>query len=656
MAFEDFTLNQPVISATDYDEIKIKSGEGAHTENFNRGIIDSINRDIALESGLTYLARSSSLFTTSNTKFLSHCEGQGIDIVTATAPVLTTNPEDVFLPDSTFIGAAWPQRATTNMMMYGTADSSLKSLSGWSLSNPEDLNATVTSTSDEYTVISTLNSVNDIVPGTVSITSDKIPLTGTGIGSLNKVSGGFTLVTDNNMMSTNTEVVYTFNLLNSEGAQVSTNSTSIIKGEYDGVVGIENIDIPDGATQFQIVIQIKFKESDSRASFTLKNVMVQAGGILSPYTQTSRPQCTCEYKNVVNPTNGDISVMCWSIFKEYSLATHAGPIGPLFIVTSRFRAGGVHQAKDGTNLVFSLYVKLDDNEPMYGPEVTVPQEYLGEYLLSCVRIRKNEDNPTNSIVEFSIAAGPNIFKSSLEVPTEYIESANLVLGNDQGSTDFFNGPVTEVRYDKEWVNDIELYIISLAKKAFSFKKSNDLGAADAGESVLDTLDKIGVNLILNPTGALAFVGWNNYPSESFDVVHNDPYAGNCFIWVGQNSTEEEIDIISDTINVIPNNLYTMRSVMYSDSGSSGDAGFGIIWYDSDDMELSRAKVTMTHISMSKYYQVSAVSPSNAVTAKAFMYVGTDINTTRVTWSRLKLEMGDATQFTDDSGAQYALYY
>ena len=73
MAFEDFNKSVPVIAETDYDVIKIREGEGAHTDNFNRSVVDSINRDHALESALTYLARSSSLFVTANTKFISHC-------------------------------------------------------------------------------------------------------------------------------------------------------------------------------------------------------------------------------------------------------------------------------------------------------------------------------------------------------------------------------------------------------------------------------------------------------------------------------------------------------------------------------------------------------------------------------------------------------
>ena len=96
MAFEDFVTSEPVLASTDYDKIKIKRGEGAHTDNFNRGIVDSINRDAALESALTYLARSSSLFVTANTRFLSHCEGQGVDLIYANPPILTTPVEDTY--------------------------------------------------------------------------------------------------------------------------------------------------------------------------------------------------------------------------------------------------------------------------------------------------------------------------------------------------------------------------------------------------------------------------------------------------------------------------------------------------------------------------------------------------------------------------------
>ena len=80
------------------------------------------------------------MFVTANTRFISHCEGQGgVDLIKSVPPVLTTDPEDMFLADTTFIGAAWPQRAATNMMMYGEVNSKLTSRLGWTVSNPEEI-------------------------------------------------------------------------------------------------------------------------------------------------------------------------------------------------------------------------------------------------------------------------------------------------------------------------------------------------------------------------------------------------------------------------------------------------------------------------------------------------------------------------------------
>ena len=653
MAFEDFVTSEPVLASTDYDKIKIKRGEGAHTDNFNRGIVDSINRDAALESALTYLARSSSLFVTANTRFLSHCEGQGVDLIYANPPILTTPVEDIFLVDGVFIGAAWPQRAVRNMMQNAAANSSMKTLEGWTVANPEKLNASIISTADNYTVISTTQKADDIFPDTVVLETDIVPLTGTGAATLNKVSGGLTFTTEDNMMATGTEFTYIFSLLNDKKAVIDSHRTSVIAGGYDAVVGVENIDLPADAKYFQIQLRLEFKNEDSRASFTLKNVMVQAGGILVPYVEKERPQCSCKYNKVVDPTLGNITVSCWSRFKRYSLKTHAGPIGPIFIQMGGLTIGGVHRAQDGEKLILQLYYNMG-GQPVYGPSFEVPDQYVDDYLLSAVRIRPNEENPDNSVVEFSIIAGPQAYKSSLEIPTSWVTFGNLILGNDNAATDFFNGPVTEVRYDKEWINDTELYMISLAKKPFSFKRSNDLGAADAGESVLETLDKVGVNLILNPTGKLALVGWNNYPERYFTVIHNDVYAGNCFAWIGNATAASEI--VSDKFPVKSSTLYSLRGVMFSEQGSGGGCGLGIIWYDKDGKELSKFKANMTHIYQPKNYSLSSVAPNNAVYASVFMYVDANLRTTKVTWSRLKFEMGDPTQFTDDAGAGYALYY
>lgn len=653
MAFEDFTDTTPVITATDYEKIRIKAGEGATTENFNRSVVDSINRDLKMETAMTYLARSSSLFVTSNTTFLSHCEGKGIDVIGLQAPTLTTSPEDVFLADNTFIGAAWPQRAATNMMSYGAADSSLRSLAGWTVNSTKDLHASVIASADTYLQVSTAEIYDDIVPGDVTITSPAIPLTGIEL-TMNKVSGGLTMSTTSNMVSTGTEVFYKFKVLgNDKITELASHDTSLVRGSYDGIIGVENIDVPSSGKYFQIQIVVRFKNEASRASFTFKNVMVQAGGILSPYTATTRQQCTCEYKNIVQPNIGNISLLSWATYKPYSLATHAGPIGPMFIIMGDTRIGGVHRSKDGTDLVFSLYIN-EAGTVRYSKEFRVPQSYSGEYLLNCIRIRPQEENPSVSIVEYAIIAGPEIYAAQLTIDTEKVTKGDIILGTDRVGADFFNGPVTEVRYDHEWINDIELYVISLSKKAYSFKKSNDLGAADAGESVLDVLDKVGVNLILNPTARLAYIGWNNYDERHFTIVHNDVYAGNCFLWVGTTSTENRI--LSDVIEIKPSQLYTMRAVMYSQDGSTGEAGIGITWYGADGSEISTSKANITHVYQPKYTSLAAVSPSNAVSARVFMYVMPGINTLRLTWSRLKFEMGDATQFSDDSGAGYALYY
>ena len=60
--------------------------------------------------------------------------------------------------------------------------------------------------------------------------------------------------------------------------------------------------------------------------------------------------------NVIDPSQGNITAMCWSIFKPYSLATHAGPIGPLFLRMNNMTIGGVHRAKDVDKLVLALYI------------------------------------------------------------------------------------------------------------------------------------------------------------------------------------------------------------------------------------------------------------------------------------------------------------
>jgi hypothetical protein len=648
MSFEDFSSNTPVITATDYEKIRIKAGEGATTENFNRSVVDAINRDIKMEAALTYMARSSSLFTTSNTRFLSHCEGTGTDVVGLQTPVLTTESSDIFVSDDKFIGAAWPQRSVTNQMSYGTVDASMQSLSGWTVTTSTGLQATTVASSTTYLQVSTAEIYSDITPGEVTITSKATPLKDAD-KALNKVSGGVTLSTTYNMIATNTEAVFRLKLLGADAiTEYASYETTLSKSNYTGVLGVENVDVPTAAKYFQVQIVVRFKKATSHASFTFKNVMVQTGGILLPYVATTRQQCTCEYKGIIYPALGNISLLNWSIYKQYSMATHSGPIGPVFISMGNLKIGGVHRSKDGTNLVFSLYIN-DNGSITYSNEFRIPDAYKGEYLLNCLRIRPEEEDPSKSIVEYVIVAGPDIYSTSLQIDTSKIADGDIILGTDYVGTDFFNGPVTEVRYDTEWINDIELYVISLTKKAFSFKKSNDMDSADTG-----AVESINTNLILNPTARLAYIGWNNYDESQFTIDHHDVYAGNCFVWVGAAARDHKA--VSDAINVKPSQLYTLRAIMYSQDGTTGEAGIGVTWYSAAGAELATSKVSMSHISQPKYSTLAMVSPANSATAKVFMYVAAGLDTQRLTWSKLKLELGDATHFSDDTGAGYALYY
>ena len=657
-----------VLTAVDTETVKIKDGEYGTPDVMNRALMASINGDAALEAALTYMGRSSSLFTTDTTRFLSHCEGEGLDVISAKSPTLTTDAATVFIADQNFLGAAWPSKAVTNLLSNVSGASTSLTVAAdtyWTIANPDGVQATISygadgATVDNHTYAST------ITPGFVTFTTPKTPLTGTGAATQNKISVGYTAICKYNMVKYGLSAGLVMEFYDTNNTVIDSTEVKVVKGELNAWVAIEDYTIPTNATSFSLQIKLGFNNTDSKGIITVQRLMAMAGSALLPWTETTREQSTAVYEDVVDFANGDITASCWAIFKPYSLVTHTGPIGPLFLSNDYVSFGGVHQSSDGANLVLALRMKQKDQDPVYGPKVTIPNDYINTYLWSALRIRQDEADTTKAVVEYVIIAGYNIYVSSLTVNKGLIDTFDLSIGYGRpftstslDGTEYFNGPITEVRYDTEWLNDTEAYVISLSKKPFSFKKSNDLGAAESVETVVDVLDRTGVNLIVNPTGRLGLLSWNweGATPAGFATVHNDAETGNCFEYIGSTATTVGYTLASDYITIQPTTTYTLRAMMSFATGSTGSIGIGIAWYDSSFIRIdSVSRVDCVADSSTKYYKMTATSSGTAKYAKVLLLLGTGLKTTKALWSRLKLEAGDATQFSDDSGAGYAVYY
>lgn len=690
--FEDFEVTQQVISYTDYDAVKIKNGEPATTSVFNRSLVDSINRDAALESALTYLTRSSSLYTTTNTKLLSHCNpaSDGIDVVSFSIPETNVGIDEIFQDEPDFIGAAYAQRAVRNMVANSsTVDSALTTLDlnttkgGWTVATTGGAKS-YSFISDETTntTISTLDIEGATTAGTFTLTSTAIPfnanITGNvGTATKNQFSVGVLMTTKQNMIVNGTKVTLTLQQLNSSGGVLKTHTKEVQQSSYNGPIKLEGLVLVTNAVSFRVIITVNYTKANVKAAINLKNVMVNAGGVLNPYVKVDRSIAMVKYPNVIDGAK-PITVMSWSKFKLYPMQVQAGPIGPIYLNFNGFRVGGVHVAQDAGNLVLKAYTYTGSGSPTYGPSFTLPAEYIDKWLLTACRIRPREGSTTEAIFEFAAVINDKIYKSQVVFPKSKLTTGSLYIGSDDAYSDMFMGPVTEVRYDQEWVNDMELYIISLAHKAFSHSiNTADIKATQEEVTVKDELDTLAQNpnLLLNPSGALAYVGWNNYLSVGgFSAVHNDVDFGNCFVYRG--TAAENYEITSDIVTVRAGRRYTLRALMTTADGSTGEAGIGIRFYRTtlkngtiieDTGEYTPAetitttlaefpKTSVVHIGIHRYYTCSFVAPANANGAAAVMYINKGYKSNKTVWTKLKLEQGAATPFSDDSGAQYALYY
>lgn len=713
MAFEDFKENKPVIvlgydsygkkdekQEDIYNRTRILDGAEAKPDTFNISIMDSINRDISLENALTYMARCASFYTSNNTKFLSHCEGSGTDIVSYKNPQLigTVLASDLFVEDPVFLGAAYPQGHVENIIRStSVVDSRLprKNTGGWHMNIPEeDIGKYVSiaeyiddgDITNTYLKVSTSDvSTPTVTPITVTLTSDKVPLSNMQGIIPSQISTGIHIKTNDNMYVGNFSVKYTINLYASPQATspVQDGTRTVIlsnKSSYNNTIDIIGYDMPEEmrATNnpyFNVEVEVKFESESKTASVQLSRIMVQEGGALSPYTRNVREETYCQYNNVIPGDVDEYTVLYWSMFKRYStLIMSTDEIGPVFLHFNNATLGCVHR-RDVIGGSFNLCLALNNNgEISYSPIIDLPETCYDSYILSAIRVRKINDLTHDYEAELAITLADKVYTTKILIPTNtFIGNGNIVLGTDkpldtmfETYAGFFNGPITEVRYDEEWLNDLELYILNLAKKPFSYKQSTDSQITTEEKTPTEVIDSAGINLLQNPTGRFGLLNWNNSDRESapgFTVSHYDAALGNCFKYAsGASPVASNIIVYSDPITVLPNTLYSLRSVMMLSQDAEGDVGIAVRWLpEGTDFNLSSDMsddviIKAHYTAKPTYYAAQRVSPDTAAKAVVYMFALAGAKNVSMGWSKIKLEQGQPTFFTDDSGANYGVYY
>ena len=135
---------------------------------------------------------------------------------------------------------------------------------------------------------------------------------------------------------------------------------------------------------------------------------------------------------------------------------------------------------------------LSETDANLGTSFTISQSDIGIYR-PCM-IRKRIVNAAASLELLMLGYDGSLYKSAL-VPTTYTATLlDLILGKDpnESALSYFNGGISELRYDSEWLNDAQFTMLALNTRPF--KVGNE-------SSVSQWLSPT-PNLIKNPEGKL----------------------------------------------------------------------------------------------------------------------------------------------------------
>ena len=705
MAFTDYAISSPVITETDYERVRVHVGEGAYTDTFNRGIVDSINRDAALETALKYIARSTSLYTTPNTIFYVPCDNNGIDVVSGSSCTLNIgSPADMFIADDEFDYAAWPFSATTNILVNTGIDSTLRSNAGWNIiRNDADLGALVVFDATSGLIVSTNSRHGDAPkPGPdgyeVHVRSIERQISDLNFRNeaQKSISASVHIKTYEDMRECETEVIFAMRLKDQYGQSLgSYNSRSLkYKNSYDGIIKLENIAIPDEAVSFSLEVRVVFNNGVAKQCFYITDVMCQVGTVVLPYTKAARSSIYASYNNITELKQNKpkrLTLTAWCKFGTYTVSNAASEVGPLFIETSNRSIGIVHPYADRTKFTLRAYYTYN-GQKFYGDTVELPKEALDKYILVAIRLRPNDDPSvyldtdvnTRYIIEVAAVYEDKVYTSTLPIEycpfiSTFYDKLSVVLGVDKSSsdtmyrTDFFDNAITQIRMDDEWINNLELYVLSLSHKNGRYVNKDV-------ETRVEELAPTSTNLLSNPTGHAGFRYWSvwlkisatqynkyadpsnadlptkatmsDYCNTGYDVLFNDQFAGDCFMYSGE-ATYDEL-LVSDPIAVSRDTLYSisLKFVDYANS-TSYERGIRVNWYKTVDgvetlIEQGSRVMPLPYTGFINTYSESLTSPEDALYARIVLYVKAGSKVSKTIWKDIKFEQGDVTAYTDDT--------
>ena len=650
------------ISRIDYNNARLMHGEKPTPAVLNRPLLACMDADNRLEESVQYIARSMSMAANEKTRFLSHCKDDGVDVIGKIAPTVGAKLDELFIDDEKFWGSALVRPAYENIAeTRANIDTSMRTLTGWTLSTlPSGYSILF---SDSGITVSNTDAKLPLTPAVASITSAPIPVNAGEV-----LSVGMMVKTDANMVYKDCEARIKVTTLDATGAVAPYEIGSKVKwNKYHGRVHADGIDygtlvVPSTAVSAVVTLEVAYFLDSSAAAISIKNVMLEVSPVSHVWVPKVNGATSLKYLHAINVKDDGLnlsrmfSTVFWTRYNSKQASMCSGDIGPLFVIedSGSINFGVTHSKNETAN---SLRAKLVLNGVVtYGNIIMVPPDTDDKYMVVVLRVGDFDDGTGTGVIVTKFEAAfvdqdLNVYKSTVTVPkVAFDEHFNIVVGTDESTTDTYGMPVTEIRYDTEWVNDYQLTAIALAQRAFSLEDEQYIGMDDLKEY----LDGIGINLVKNPDGRLGLYHWKSFEAGKFNNIVSDPEIGDGFVWNGVATVANEI--AGDDIVVTPDKKYTLRTEMRTDATATGNFGIMVRFYDALGAQVG---TDLTSICMNntelKYYIITGNAPAGSAIARVYMTVSNGASASRATWSRIKFERGsEGTMFTDEYSPKHAL--
>lgn len=651
MATEPNYENQQ-FATMNFDSIKIRNGEDATPNTINRLLVATDEGDIKLSEAIAFTDRSAALTCTPNTVAIANFDtsldtrvNQAIYTTTGTVDFAVRNPLQ-------YRGAFWSFKSTANLINTLLAtDSSLTSLNGWSYSGNAVAQCTLRADDLGMRIRNFIRGGSTGVGALVLATTSNIDVSTV---TDRRLSFGITLQPLAPFEANGVSVYVGYEEYNASSTLLNTTQMTVNRLTANTLLRLENQTLNVDTTRIRPFIKVHFDAAGARIDFRVRDFCLYNMPFVGGYTEANTSGCSVSYSNIFNTTYETQTVLVRPNLNETFInamgATMANIVTLQQETTGKLLMLSLVEGKIRFRYLNSDFTIIEDT-----PDYTLTAADMGYFTTAGIRYGVRAE-------AFFVDGNGEVHVFVLDDhPDLSAKRYNVILGNFSTHLVPLNSPITELRIDKEWFNDEQVKVVYLSTQPFADYKETALTSPDI-QGIIDTVRP---NLLVNPDGRLYLNHWEGFPMVSgkpddskFTNIQNDAFIGTGFLWKG-GAASTYYEVFSEFISIKPDVYTLLRGKIDSITGSAGRFGMGVSFYTSASSASQIGSTTYIYADPGtalKYYGLKITTPPTAMYARVSMYIGPDVVSSRITWSRMKFEQGDDFTVFEDSGTRkYALY-